>query len=136
MNTIVRVYVPTRCRCVPSSVASLLVRLAIHQARPLQAPPDHLAAALAAGAMGAVWGAANDVAYVVSRLPNLGLAVKTVDVLYFVRSCGAGGLPRPALGDHACVQRTLRIIGSPGNMTMTVCFPAGCAAVLVTCHEC
>ena len=115
VNNLIRVYAPSSCPSVPGSVAGLVVKLAVHNAKALQAAPEHVVAALAAGALTVVWGYSNDVAYVTSRIPNLGAPLKTTDILYFVK-----GRTGPT-ADYTAVPMLIRVLGNPGYMKSAVC---------------
>ena len=102
-----RAYNPQQLPNVPSNVAELVIRLAIHHCRPLQTAPEHVHYSAAQGALVVLWGMPNDVQYVSSRMPSTGRALRVLDVRYLVKQ---------SVGirfDYLCSEYTMRIMGIP-----------------------
>ena len=112
----IRTYSTRAVRGVPANVSGVVVRLAIHHARPLQPAPEHLHAALAAGSLVVIWGVMSDVRYVAAQIPDVGFPLTSVDLAYYVKGRVAGIL--------ACQQLLLRVIGTTGQLVHQVCFTA------------
>jgi hypothetical protein len=130
VSNVLRMYCPARCRQVPGNVAMLQIRMSIHQARALQALPDHLVSALATGAMTVVWGLPHEVEQVTGRLPGVGMPIKQVDVFYFIKT--KTRVSGASAGDHPCVKLLIRIMGHSEFLKIQVysCSCCSCRVIL------
>ena len=86
-----------------------MVRLAVHRCRALVRAPDHVASALAGGAMVALWGSAQEVRQAAEGLEDVGIAVVSADMHYFVRQRLGGS----RLQCSALVIRVLSAVSAP-----------------------
>ena len=109
---LIRIYSTKVVRGVPENVAGVPVKLAVHRAKALSAPPEHINAAVAAGSLLVIWGVAADVKYAAGQLPDVGFALTSVDIVYFVRARIGG----PML----CQQQLIRVIGATGSVRQQV----------------
>ena len=107
-RNMLRMYKPRQGAAIPENVIKIDVMLAVHECVPLVDAPHHYVASASRGALSVLWGKAEDVIGVHSRLPNSATPMRTVDVQLYVR----GGFTR--MSNHHAGTYLMRVSGFTG----------------------